>query len=136
MSYQFKIYTLIINKPFKITFMQNIPTEGVPGFDWDAYEASCPSKGRNYNKKVTDKYPDAKVRCHEDYALELYEMMMEYPVVPKDFNDGDVIPITSLSPVSNDSMKVELSNGLQFDMEMSREKKFSEIHGIDSEHCD
>lgn len=116
--------------------MQNIPTQGDPNFDWDAYEASCPSKRRSFNKKVTDKYPDARVTCHEPYALELYEKMLEYPIVSKDFNDGDVIPVTAMKAASNDTMKFELTNGLQFNVEMGRERKFSEIYGIDNENCD
>ena len=116
--------------------MQNVPIQGDPNFDWDAYEASCPSKRRSFNKKVTAKYPDARVTCHEPYALELYEKMMGYPIVSKDFKDGDVIEVTGINATANDTMKFELKNGLQFNIEMARERKFSEIYGIDNENCD
>lgn len=48
--------------------------EGVPGFDWDAYEADCPSNARKVNKHIKSR-KGHKVFSKEPYAQELYDLM-------------------------------------------------------------
>jgi ribosomal protein S1 len=52
---------------------KNLPTEGIPDFDWEAYEAYSPKLREN--KKIK-KHPGdhSKVFCHAPYAQELYEL--------------------------------------------------------------
>ena len=72
-------------------------TEGIPGFDWDAYAATERySKRKGFNKQIKEKYPDSRVYSHEPYALELYEQMLGYEVHVKDYKEGDVVQATTL----------------------------------------
>lgn len=57
------------------------------GFDWDAYEASCPSRTRKPNPHIKTKRGD-RVYSRESYAQELYDMM-------ESNNVGDCIPSVS-----------------------------------------
>lgn len=117
--------------------MQNIPTEGVPGFDWEAYEATCPSAGKKlFNKAVSKKYPNSRVYSKEPYALELYEKMMGYPVVSKDFDDGDVVKITNVKVKDSENVQFSLVNGLELEFEMQKEKKFCDIYNINPLACE
>lgn len=117
--------------------MQNIPTEGVPNFDWDAYEASCPGvRRKQFNQRVAEKYPDARVYSREPYALELYEKMMGYPVTSKDFEDGDVIKVTGVKVKDSETVHFSLVNGLELEFEMQKEKKFCDIYNINPYACE
>ena len=42
-------------------------------FDWDGYEATCPSVIRKGNPHIKTKDPKHKVFCRESYAQELYD---------------------------------------------------------------
>ena len=55
------------------TQLSNKRTEGIPGFDWEEYEAYSPKLREN--KKIK-KHPGdhSKVYCHAPYAQELYEL--------------------------------------------------------------
>ena len=57
----------------KIGSAQEVPVTGDPNFDWDSFEASCPSvlrKGNPYIKATKGE----KVYCRESYAQELYDL--------------------------------------------------------------
>jgi small subunit ribosomal protein S1 len=58
----------------KINLKKEIPNEGIPGFDWDAYISDSPGK-RRVNKKIKLHPGDTSiVYCHAPYAQELYEL--------------------------------------------------------------
>ena len=59
----------------KLAYLENanVPIEE---FDWDAHQASCPSRSRKINKglKNTGKY---NVYSHEPYAQDLLDLLLE-----------------------------------------------------------
>ena len=117
--------------------MRNIPTQGNPDFDWEEYEASCPSiRRKQFNQKVEEKYPGARVYSREPYALELYEKMMGYPVTSKDFEDGDVIKVRDVKVKDSENVRFSLVNGLELDFEMQKERKFCDIYNINPQACE
>ena len=114
--------------------MQTTPIQGNPEFDWEAFEAGCTSK-KGYNLKVSAKYPDARVYSTEPYALELYEAMMGYEVHVKDYNDGDVVQVSSMKIISENEINFDLVNGLAFSFDMTKERRWCTLYAIDPENC-
>lgn len=60
-------------------------------FDWDAYEATCPSKTRKYNPHIKTKNGD-RVFSREPYAQELYDLMESTgisDIIPQ-INEGEI----------------------------------------------
>lgn len=60
-------------------------------FDWDAYEATCPSKTRKHNPHIKTKNGD-RVFSRESYAQELYDLMESTGVsdiIPQ-INEGEI----------------------------------------------
>lgn len=53
---------------------QNLVNEGIPGFDWNAHLADCPSAYKKPNPHVKTK-DGHKVYSREPYAQELYDLM-------------------------------------------------------------
>jgi ribosomal protein S1 len=60
-------------KTVKIGKVQEVPVTGDPNFDWDAFEASCPSVLRKGNPFIKTQNGD-KVYCRESYAQQLYDL--------------------------------------------------------------
>lgn len=90
-------------------------------FDWAALEAA---NGRKFNKKIKAKYPEAKVYCHEPYAMEMYEALQKSEVVSKDYKDGDIFKIVNIKYVTENTLLFALNNGLSVDVDMSKERKY------------
>ena len=60
-------------------------------FDWDAYEATCPSRTRKYNPHIKTKNGD-RVFSREPYAQELYDLMESTgisDIIPQ-INEGEI----------------------------------------------
>ena len=60
-------------------------------FDWDAYEATCPSKTRKHNPHIKTKNGD-RVFSRESYAQELYDLMESTgisDIIPQ-INEGEI----------------------------------------------
>lgn len=65
-------------------------TEGIPGFDWTAYEADSPKLRQN---KSIKKHPgdNTKVYCHLPYAQDLYEQYYGKTLDLKEPLEGSVV---------------------------------------------
>ena len=77
--------------------LTNQNKEGIPGFDWDAYQANSPKL--RVNKKLKKHQGDnSKIYCHSDYAQDLYVLYhgrnldLKEPVVGSVVN-GKVVSI-------------------------------------------
>jgi hypothetical protein len=65
-------------------------TEGIPGFDWVAYEADSPKLRQNKSLK---RHPgdNSKVFCHLPYAQDLYEAYYGKSLDLKEPTEGSVV---------------------------------------------
>lgn len=95
--------------------------QGNPDFNWEEYEAI---DFTGYNQKIKKKYPESKVLCTHDYAMDLYEAMLDYPVKIKDVNDGDIIQVASIKPTSEFNVEVTTYNGITLEIDLDKERKF------------
>lgn len=113
--------------------MSNIIEQGITNFDWAAHEADCSSKRREGNKIIKAIYPDSNVLCQEDYALELYELMQNYPVIKKDISSGDILPVTEIKYVKESIIHATLSSGVLLEIDLDKERKFCNLYGINTD---
>ena len=74
----------------RTTQVSNKNTEGIPGFDWESYQAYSPKL--RVNTKIK-KHPGdtSKVYCHAEYAQELYEMYYGRTLDLKEPIEGSVV---------------------------------------------
>lgn len=113
--------------------MSKIIEQGIEDFDWAAFEADCPSKRRERNQEIKAIYPESNVMCQEDYALELYEMMREYPIVKKDIASGDILPVTEIKHIKDSVIHITLSSGVLLEIDLDKERKFCSLYGINAD---
>lgn len=105
--------------------MNKIIEEGIKDFDWESYEAD---QSKGLNKKIQAKYEDAKVYCKLDYAMDLYEMMLDYPVKVKDVNNGEIVQIVSIIPEKEFHVSITTFNGLNLSIDLEKEKRFCSLY--------
>jgi len=110
--------------------MNNITEQGDPDFDWATYESE---DFKGYNKDIQKIYPESRVLCRKDYALDLYELMLDYPVKIKDVQDGDIVQITSIEPVEEYTVLVTTYNGLSLRVDLTKEKRFCGFYDLTPE---
>ena len=92
-------------------------------FDWDAYEAKCPSKIKKHNSKIK-RHPgdNSKIFCRESYAQELYELYegsLKHLVKP---NEGTSMQGTIVS-VGKDFAMVDVNWREDAMIELRKEKE-------------
>ncbi len=77
-------------------------------FDWDGYEATCPSRTKKHNPHIKTKNGD-KVFSREPYAQELYNLMNTHPsadVLP-DVTEGSIYG-GKIHAMNNDMISVDV----------------------------
>jgi len=112
--------------------MSIVPDE----FNWEMYDDGY--KGNNKlspNLKIIG--PDhkkEKVFSREPYAQKLYNAYDGHKskVIKKDLVKGDVVAISDIFNVKEDTIDIELEGGLSMTIDLKREKKFVQIFGFDA----
>lgn len=81
-------------------------------------------------KTTTD---TAKVYCHEDYAQDLYNLMMNENPCSKDIKDGDLVRIINYKLTNDQEVEVICDNHISLFFDISKEKKYLDIIGFDED---
>lgn len=116
---------------------KQIATEGIPGFDWDAHLADCPSAYKKPNPHVKTK-DGHKVYSREPYAQELYNLMEGFysnnePIFS--VNAGETHTGTVYS-VDTEWASIDIGHKEMVYVNMSRESAFSKAKLIPGEKID
>ena len=108
----------------------HLGNEGMPGFDWSMYEDGWNGKSLKVNKKVKLKKAQIAnntiVYCREKYATKaLKEYCKENVPVSKEINNGDILKITNLEPMTNGMVLATVANGANnIIIDLDKEAKF------------
>jgi len=119
------------------TQTKNKVSEGTPAFDWDAYEANCPTRFRKANPNIKTKNGD-KVFSREPYAQAMYDMMegieQDTPVLFQ-VNMGETHTGT-IHTVNVEWATIDISHKEMVYVNMSKESEESKSRLIPGESID
>ena len=84
------------------------------------------------NKSIIKKQDDnSKIYCHEEYAQDLYNLMMNENPRPKDIRNGEIFRVLNFKLKENDEVEVTCENLVPLYFNISKEKKYLELVGFD-----
>ena len=98
------------------------------------FACSCAETMVN-NKKITGQSNRTICYSFESYAQELFDLYEngEFPQnIRKDLEKGDIIKVTKIRGVKDNTLIVELECGINVDIALNKEKKFTERFGYTS----
>lgn len=104
-----------------------LKNEGAPGFDWAMYDGGYNGKSLKRNKKVQIRKTDTgiTVLSHEKYAASVYRKYLGEAIEPKEIKSGDVLKITDLTPLTDNTVMATVKNGANnIIIDLEKEAKF------------
>jgi ribosomal protein S1 len=104
-------------------------------FNWDLYTDGYTGSSKLIpNKSI--KGSDKKNKCfsRESYAQRHFDVYtnQDTELIRKDLTAGDIVRITDIFNVKEDSIDIELMGGLTITVDLSREKKFIQVFGYNT----
>lgn len=79
---------------------------------------------------VKSKNDSSKIYCQEEYAQELYDLMIGTPVSVKDLTLGDILKVTTMKLSANDEVEVTCDNYETLYFPIQKERKYFELIGL------
>lgn len=85
------------------------------------------------NLAIKKQNPKDKIYCSEDYALDAYNMYQAKSFfVRKDLTAGELVNITGIAGIKKNEIYFEVNNSANVPIDINKEKRFLELHGIDT----
>lgn len=111
--------------------MLNNPNE----FDWSLYDSGY-TGGTKLTPNKSIKGSSSKNKCYsrEPYAQKLFDIYTHknQPIVQKDLNKGDTVPIIDIFNFNKQFIDIELLGGLSVTVDLMREKRFIQLFGYNT----